>query len=434
MSGKGHRVFYGWWVVLTAVAALFWGIPVTVYSFSVFFKPLVQEFHAGRSAVSLAYTLRAIADAISLPFAGWLIGRFGARRLILPTAVMFGLVLISIRFWSESIGQFYVFYVLLGLTGIGLGPVAYGDVVSRWFDKRRGLALGLAMLGIGCGAVIIPRVAQHLITSFGWRNAYAIFGLAVLLLPVPVVAVFLKEQPQDLGILPDGAARRDQTIPKDLSPLGLSASEARRTRSFWFMTCAFFLAGASLQGCVVHLAVMLSDRGMNLRAAALGSSLLGLAVMMGRVGTGYVLDRFFAPRVASLVFGCAAVGIGLFLTGGTEPIVYLGAFLVGLGLGAEIDIIPYLIGRYFGLHAFAQIYSLALSVFVLAGAAGPLLMGAGFDLTGSYQVPLAALFILTLAAALLMTQLGPYQYGPRRTIASEQILAIPVKEQTCAGK
>ena len=323
---------------------------------------------------------------------------------------MFGLVLLSVRFWSENIAQFYVFYVLLGLMGIGLGPIAFGDVVSRWFDKRRGLALGLAMLGIGCGAVIIPPVAQHLITSFGWRNAYAIFGFAVLLFPVPVVAAFLKDQPQDLGILPDGAVRADHTVPKGRSTPGLNASEAWHTRTFWFMTCAFFLTGASLQGCVVHLATMLSDRGMNLRAAAMGSSLLGLAVMMGRVGTGYILDRLFAPRVAALSFGCAGAGILLFLTSGASPIAFLAAFLIGLGLGAEIDIIPYLISRYFGLHSFAQIYSLAFSVFVLAGAAGSFFMGAGYDLTGSYQIPLAALLASILAAALLMTQLGPYRF------------------------
>src|SRR5580658_10439617 len=110
MKVEDHRVFYGWWVVLTAAVALFWGVPVTVYSFSVFLKPLAQDFHVSRSAVSLAYTLRAITDAISFPFVGWLIGRFGARRLILPGAVMFGLVLLSVRFWSENIAQFYVFY------------------------------------------------------------------------------------------------------------------------------------------------------------------------------------------------------------------------------------------------------------------------------------------------------------------------------------
>lgn len=414
MTRNRHGIFYGWWVVLTASVALFWGIPVIVYSFSVFLKPLIRDFHATRSAVSFAYTLRAIADALSYPLVGWLIGRFGTRRLILPAAVMYGLILLSIRIWPGGIGQFYVFYVLLGLAGLGLGPIAYGNVVSCWFDRRRGLALGLTMLGIGCGAMIMPIFAQHLIAGFGWRNAYAILGLAVLLIPVPVVAAFLKEKPRDLGLLPDGATPVDRVATEDLTALGISASEAWRSRTFWFMVCAFFLVGASVQGCIVHTAAMLSDRGMSLQTAALGSSLLGGAVMIGRVGTGYLLDRLFAPYVAAASFGCAAVGIGMFLMGGLLPVAFVGAFLIGLGLGAEIDIIPYVIGRYFGLRSFAQIYSVALGIFVLAGAVGPLLMGAGFDLTGSYRAPLAPLFISTLLATVLITQLGPYRYHPRR--------------------
>ena len=319
--------------MLTASVALFWGIPVVVYSFSIFLKPLIRDFHATRSAISLAYTLRAITDALSAPLVGWLIGRFGTRRIILPAAVMFGLILLSIRFWSGGISQFYVFYVLLGLAGVGLGPIPYGNVVSCWFDRRRGLALGLTMLGIGCGAMIMPILTQHLIASFGWRNAYAILGLAVLLIPVAVVAAFLKEKPQDVGLLPDGAMRVEHAATDDPTALGLSASETWRSRMFWLMVCAFFLVGASVLGCTVHVAAMLSDRGMSLETAALGSSLLGGAVMIGRVATGYLLERLFAPHVAAAFFGCAAAGIGLFLMGGSLRLAFIGVFLIGLGLG-----------------------------------------------------------------------------------------------------
>jgi MFS family permease len=431
MKRNRRGIFYGWWVVLTAAVALFWGIPVIVYSFSIFLKPLALDLHATRSAVSFAYTLRAIVDALSYPVVGWLIGRFGSRRLILPAAVMFGLVLLSIKIWSGGIGQFYVFYVLLGLGGIGLGPLAFGNVVSCWFDRRRGLALGVAMLGIGCGAMMMPIFAQHLIANFGWRNSYAILGLAVLLIPVPVIAALLKEKPRDLGLLPDGATPVDYAATEDLISLGMSASETWRSRTFWLMVCAFFLVGAGVQGCVVHTAAILSDRGMSLQTAALGSSLLGAAVMIGRVGTGYLLDRYFAPRVAALSFACAAAGMGLFLEGGASTAVFLGVFFIGLGLGAEIDVIPFLISRYFGLRSFAQIYSVALGIFVLAGAVGPLLMGAGFDLTGSYRTPLAALFISTLLATVLIAQLGPYRYHARRPEENASVLQVQVGEQPC---
>jgi hypothetical protein len=140
----------------------------------------------------------------------------------------------------------------------------------------------------------------------------------------------------------------------------------------------------------------------------LASSLLGAAVMIGRVGTGYLLDRFFAPYVGALFFGGVAAGVGLFLWGGATLVAFVGAFLIGLSMGAEVDIIPYLIGRYFGLRCFAEIYSVAFGAFVLAGAVGPLAMGWAFDLTGSYHGALTAFLVATLLAAVLMTRLGPY--------------------------
>jgi len=408
-----HRphLFYGWWVVLTSAFAVFWGVPITVYSFSVFLKSLTQDFHATRAAVSLAFTLRSVADAICIPFVGWLIARFGTRRVIIPAAVMFGLILLSIRVLSGGIGQFYVLYVAFSLAAsVGFGPLAYGNVVSFWFDRRRGLALGLTMFGIGCGAMILPPFAQLLISHFGWRSAYAILGLAVLLVPLPIVAAFLKEKPQVLGLLPDGVVSAGVAAQAPADAVGLNASGAWRSATLWLIVCALFFVGASVQGCIVHTAAMLSDRGASAQKAALGSSVLGAAVMIGRVGTGYLLDRLFAPQVAACFFVCVAAGVGLFLLGGPPWLAFLGAFLTGLGLGAEVDIIPYLVGRYFGLRWFAHIYSVILATFILSGAVGPLLMGWSFDLTHSYRASLFAFLAATLCAALLITRLGPYRY------------------------
>ena len=422
-------MFYGWWVVSAAAIGLFWGIPVSVYSFSVFLKPLIQEFHASRAAVSLIYTLQSIGLAVSAPVVGWLIGRFGTRRVIVPALALFGSILISIRAFSGGIGQFYIFYIALGLVGNGVGPIPYGNVVSSWFNRRRGLALGVSMLGIGAGAMLIPPLAQHLIAEFGWRTAYAILGLAVLLISIPVVAAFLQESPQDLGLLTDGDMPLDGAAPTAAAVAGLSASDAWRSRTFWLMVGAFFLVGASVQGCLVHTAAMLSDRGISAQTAALGTSFLGGAVMLGRVGAGYLLDRFFAPRVAALFFGCVAAGIGLFLTHGSTPVALAGAFFVGLGLGAEVDIIPFLISRYFGLRSLAAIYSVAFGAFVLAGAVGPLSMGAGFDLTGSYRGVLMVFFGATLLAALLITRLGAYRFQAPAPKASEPTRWVQTQER-----
>ena len=179
------------------------------------------------------------------------------------------------------------------------------------------------------------------------------------------------------------------------------------------MISAFFLIGASVHGCVVHLAPMLTDRGITAERAALASSLLGGALLIGRVASGYLLDRFFAPRVAMLFFGGAALGIGLLWSGAARGPAYVGAFLVGLGMGAEVDIIAYLTSRYFGLRAFGEIYGYAFASYVLAGALGPWLMGLSFDRSGSYRIILASFLVATSVAATMMLRLGPYRYRPQ---------------------
>jgi MFS family permease len=396
-------------VVLASAIGLFWGVPITVYSFSVFFRPIMQEFHAGRAAISLAFTLKLVAAALCAGPIGWLTDRYGARRMILTSTGIFGLILFASRVFSGSLAQFYCFYMLLGICVGGVGPIPYGALVSHWFDRLRGLALGLTMLGIGLGAVIMPAIAQILIARFGWKTAYSILGTSALLIGWPVVACFLKDKPEDLGLLPDG--RTVKMNRSEAVALGLPARAAWRSRDFWLMACAFTLVSASVQACVVHMAPMLSDRNLGTRGAALGSSLIGTAVMIGRIGTGYLLDRTFAGRFASILFGASASGIAL-LWLGNGTAVFAGAFLVGLGLGAEIDLIPYLTSRYFGLLDFGKVYSSVFAAFALAGALGPLIMGAGFDRTRSYSGPLAGFLVATVLGAILIGRLGPYRFRP----------------------
>jgi cyanate permease len=277
----------------------------------------------------------------------------------------------------------------------------------------------------------MPSFAHVLIARYGWHKAYAILGSLVLVIPLPVVAVFFKEKPQDLGLLPDGATPALGAVPPQTGLLGLSRYDAWRSRTFWLLVCAFALVSVSVQGCLVHMTAMFTDRGIPVQTAALGASVVGAAVLTGRVGAGYLLDRFAGSRVAALFFGGAAVGIGLLLIGNAPWVAFLGAFLVGLGLGAEVDMIAYLVSRYFGLRSFAEIYSLVFGAFGVAGAFGPLLMGAAFDRTGSYHVPLAAFFAATLVAAVLMTRLGSYRYRVGQRDEADPISPVQAEDQPC---
>jgi len=405
------RIFYGWWVVATAALGLLLGAaPIIVYAFGVFFKPLSEEYHAGRAAISFAFTLQNLAAALFAPLIGQLIDRFGARKVILPGTAIFGIMLLSTILLGGKLWYFYVFLAVVGILQGCTSPVSYSVVVSHWFNQRRGLALGLMMLGIGVGAIVVPFAAQRLIAMFGWRAAYAILGCAVLVIALPVAAMFLRNDPKDKGLLPDGdIEERESTVTAPIE--GSTWSEIWRSSIFWLLISSFFLAGASVHACILHMPALLTDRGVSAEQAAAASSVVGLALIVARVGTGYLLDRFFAPLLAAFFFCGAAVGIGVLMLGAAGSMALGAAFLIGMGMGAEGDIIAYSLSRYFGLKAFGIAYGYAFGAFVLAGALGTLLMGVGFDLTHAYTVPLAGFFAAMLMAAGLMTLLGPYRYG-----------------------
>jgi MFS family permease len=413
-TSEQPRFFHGWWIVVAAGIGLCLSYgPVIIYSFGVFIKPLSQELHASRASISFAFTLANLVQSISSPLAGRLADRLGARRIILVSTAVFALFLIYSNQLPAKLWSLYAFFGLLGFVGSGAAPIPYVKVISRWFDRHRGLALGLAMFGIGAGAILMPALAQKLIAMFGWRATYLVIGLLILMVSVPVVACFLKESPEEIGLLPDGAVAARSVPHEEDSEEGLTWRDARRSATFWLMVGAVFLIGASLHGCVVHLAPMLSDQGVSAQRVGLAISILGSALLIGRVGSGYLLDRFFAPRVAMCIFGAVTCGIALLRIGAMSGLFFLAAFLIGLGMGAEVDIMAYLTGRYFGLRAFGEIYGYTFASFVLAGALGPWLMGLGFDRFGSYSSILVVFMLATLAAAALMTRLGPYRFRPR---------------------
>lgn len=430
MVRRGAYPFHGWWIVLTSAFGMFLGpIPIVVFSFSVFLKPLAEEFHSGRAAISLALTFHNIVSAFGIALSGWLVDRFGSRKVILSALVMAGAILLSSYFCAGKVWELYAFFVAAGLADSGAGPVPFGTVISHWFDRRRGLALGATMLGMGCGALVMPSLAQRLIASFGWRSAYGFIGAAILLITVPIVSIFLKEKPEELGLLPDGINRSVAVSPVIASDVGTSLHEAWHTRAFWLLLAAFVLISLSVHACFAHFAAILSDRGSSAATAALASSLFGGGVIAGRVLTGYLLDRFFAPRVTALIFGCAAAGIAVLASTGSQKIAFVAAFLIGFGWGTEGDAKAYLISRYFGLRSFGEIYGFIFAGFVLAGGLGAYLMGLAFDHMRSYEFPLAIACLGALVSAALMLVLGPYRYQVGVPVESSKRNPLPIEQE-----
>jgi MFS family permease len=417
MTSKRPRLFYGWLIVFVSAIGLFLGPPLMVFSFSVFFKALVLDYHASRAAVSFAFSLFNIVGALLIPCTGMLIDRFGAKRVILVFTLLYGLGLCSALWVSSAVWQLYLFFTTLGIAmASGPAPVPYGVVISHWFNRHRGLALGLSMMGIGIGSIVVPILAQRLITIFGWRTAFAIFGGAVLLVPLPVIAALLQNDPGQRGLQPDGDEKNQVSQLQPHDKQGLTWHEIWHSPAFWTLICVFSLAGASVHGAVLHMSAIFTDRGVTAERAAIATSLVGIAVMVGRLGSGYLLDRHFAPRVAILFYGATALGIAILCAGTSGPFALVASFLVGLGMGAEVESMAYMITRYFGLLAFGTAYGHAFGAFMLSGAAGVFLMGAGYDRFHSYTAPLAALCGAMVLALVLLARLGPYRYGVKTEV------------------
>jgi len=398
----------GWRVALASGLGLFVGFgSLLVYTFGIFLKPLTEEFSWSRQAYSLAFGIAALTVAVSSPGLGYLLDRFGPKRIILPCLTIYGCAFASLFLLTHRIGHLYVVFVVLGLVGNGTAQLAYSQAVSTWFDRRRGLALALLMAGSAVGAMILPPAAQTLILHLGWRGAFLVLGTIVLVLGLPVVARFVRERP---GFRSSG---------RHEAP-GASLQQALRSRPFWILIAALFLASISQNGALTHLSALLTDRGVSASEAAIAVSAMGAASLLGRLVTGWLLDRFFAPRVAFCLLSLCALGVFFLSSAHSLAIGSLASALIGLGMGGEADITPYLLSRYFGFRSFSTLYGFTWTSYAIAGAIGPVLMGGAFDASASYQVFLVKLSAMTLASAGLMLFLPRYGAETKHEITSPQ--------------
>jgi len=390
-----------WLVVAVSSIGLFFHFgSLLVNAFGLFLTTLCDQFHWSREQVSFAFSLALVAAMLTMPLTGWLTDRFGSRCPILVCMMLFGASYASLSFLTPHLWHLYAVFIILGLVGPGTSAVPHASLISRWFTERRGLALGLAMSGTAIGGVIWPVATRALMDQFGWRNAYAISGGAVLLVAVPLLLLLLKER--------SAPVRSSRQSGANGATDGLTRAEALRGSLLWLLLFAFFIISMSIHACMIHLVPMLTDRGMTPDGAALAATMFGGAGMVGRLGMGYLLDLLPAERIPAIAFSVVAAGIFLLSAGVTGASAYAAATLVGFGYGSESATIPYLVGRYFGLRSFGEIYSYLFITVPLGGALGPLLMGAAFDRNGSYRLALLFCGVATVVAALALLRLGSY--------------------------
>ena len=300
----------------------------------------------------------------------------------------------SLSLLTPHITQFYLTYFVLGVVGNGTAQLAYTRAVLTWFQERRGLALALVLTGSGTGSIVIPLVTQAVIQNYGWRSAYLALG-CIALLGLPLTALLVRNRPSSHG-------KSDAAF-----ATGSSVGSALRGAIFWILAVIIMLEAFGSNGLISHLAAMLTERGVSGESAAAALSMMGATGILGRLTTGFLLDRYFAPYVSMTMLGVASIGMFTLTTAATPSMALTGTALMGYGLGSEADVVPYLIARYFGRKHFAALYGMTWTAYAVGGATGPVMVGRLYDRFGSYQPRFIAGLALTCVVGALLSLLLP---------------------------
>lgn len=384
--------------------------PVFFGTISIFLKPVADEFDWGRAQASGATVFSMLGAAFGAIAVGNLIDRFGPPRVIISSVIATTALVALLSKIGNSPALFTTLSFSIGFVGAGTTPPGYLSVLARCFDKRLGLALGFAGIGMGVGTILMPMLASHLIVSQGWRQAYV--SLAMLSGATGMLACFIL-------FLRAGNKHQAGVSPTvETSPVkGMTAREAIRSRNFWLLLGVVMAVAVSSLGVVIHFVAMLTDRGVDAHMAAKAVAISGAGVVIGRVACDYMLDRYHAPMIAAGAFFLAAIGVVLLLNGQEVEFAWfaLSGLFIGFALGAEGDFLPFFVRKYFGLKAFGSIYGMLFFAHGIGGVLGPVLFGLAFDHLNDYSFALWGAASLLCMAAAAVVFMGRYrEFGDKQ--------------------
>lgn len=404
------RGFYGWWVV----GALYFIVLNTggmgFYCFPVFVQSLIDEFGWTMTQISAAAALWAIVYGFSGPVIGILIARFGVMKTMLGAAVISSLTLVG----YASIQALWMLYAIMfgaGFAIAGTTLVPAQTAITNWFNKYRGRAMSLMMLGIGSGGFLLPPLNEYLIRTLGWRQTWLVaFGVTWLLV-IPLIVVFVRTKPSELGLLPDGAAVGEGSA-SDVS--GLPVKQAIASATFWLIFATYVLQLMGLSAMNFHFVPYLIQEAHYTPQQA--ASFLGFTVLLsipGRLLFGWMADRISPAVVLAIVGILLACGPSLlevlFVKMGLENVNLLWLYTVpyGLGIAGNAVVLPILVSRCFGVLHFSKIMGLVMSGFAIGVVVG--IPGAGkiFDATGSYEIAFLACIVIFVASSVLVMTIKP---------------------------
>ena len=389
------RVFYGWWVVLAAFLNLFFAVGLVFYGLPVFYTSLVDSLHFTRSQVTQGLFLGFVIVAPAFGFMGAILDRLGARPVLRAGTLLVALSLILMGGMSR-LWEYYILCVVEVVGYVLAGPISNQVLVSNWFRAKRGRAMGYAYLGLGLGGVAAPILAAYLIKWTGWRHAFVIIGALIGVVLFPIAQWLTRSAPGEMGLVPDGAER----APADAGALqasSFSLTAAVRTANFWLILAGSTLTIGAIGTVIQQFVLFLRDTGYTTVQASHVSSGLLFSGLAGRVGVGYLVDRYNKKNVMALFYLLLALAIPLLFLARQPAALWAFAVVFGFAMGADYLLIPLVTAECFGLAALGKLLSLIIMADSLGQFFGPVLAGKIFEATHSYNL---AWSIITAAGIL----------------------------------
>lgn len=395
------KLFYGWVVVGTflIVGITLYGIH---FSFGVFFESIESAFHLNRAETSVVSSVNLLLAGVCAFFAGWALDRYGPRIVVLLMGLFTGLSLL-LTSQTDSLWQLFITYSLLLAMGTGAIYVVPMSAVSRWFDKKRGLALGIASSGAGLGMLIMAPFATYLISNFSWRTAYFVIGLIAWLIVIPLSRL-LKRDPYEIGALPDGVKSDSNDIGEEEDRMrlsGLSLPQVFRTRSFWLVIFIWIFFASNIFLVMTHLVPHARDINFSPMEAATVLSLIGGISIVGRVLLGIISDRI-GRKLTAIICTLLQAGAMVWLIWAQDLwMLFLFALVYGFAYGGMSPVMAALVSDTFGLGRIGVILGLLETSFGVGAAIGSAVGGLIFDARHSYSLA----FLLGAVAMLVVTLL-----------------------------
>jgi predicted MFS family arabinose efflux permease len=368
------------------------------YTVGALLVPVTEEFGWSRAQFQAAILFSSGLGALTAPIVGWLNDRYGSRRVVMPAMAGVSVGFFIASTMDERLWTLFLAYGAMALLGAGTIPVTWTRAIANSFFRHRGLALGLALTGTGVCAAIAPHYAVFLADNFGWRGAYVGLALLPLLIALPVLLVLFR---------PREASERDSAANSALLA-GMTLGEAARGYRFWLILASILFAYMGFSGIGPNLLPSMTDDGLSREQAAGVQSVFGLSIIIGRVVVGFLIDRLWAPGVAA--FCLLLPAIGALLLHGEQSLLaaQLASFFIGFAAGAELDLMAFLVARYFGLRYYARIYAVLYATLAICSGTAPMLFASVYDVTASYDIGFLVATGLFLVAGTLVLSLGSY--------------------------